>query len=135
MTPLYPPCRFQPKYILESPKSPITQIHITQSFQSRFHILSMHTMALCLSYSTQFNSRLRRIRARSYKIVCTSGHPPPNAPAFRHSEFRHNYFASMILFKNNFTRAIVCGVTLALSMGLITTKLSAKYNGNCGPSL
>jgi hypothetical protein len=67
------PCRFQPNYILESPKSPITQTPITQSSQSRFQILSMHTMALCLSYSTQFDSRLHRLRARSYQIVCIPG--------------------------------------------------------------
>jgi hypothetical protein len=66
-----PQCRFQPNYILESPKSPITQTPKTQSFQSRFQILSMHTMALCLRYSTQFDSRLRRLRAGSYQIVCT----------------------------------------------------------------
>jgi hypothetical protein len=66
-----PPCRFQPKYILESIKSPIIQTPITQSFQSRFQILSIHTMALYLSYS-----RLRRLRARSYQIVCTPGSPP-----------------------------------------------------------
>jgi hypothetical protein len=71
-----PPCRFQPKYILESPKSPITQTRITQSFQSRFQILSMQNMALCLSYSTQFDSRWRRLRAGSYQIVCTPGSPP-----------------------------------------------------------
>jgi hypothetical protein len=56
-----PPYRFQPKYILESPKSPITQTPITQSFQSRFQILSMQNMALCLIYSTQFDSRLCRL--------------------------------------------------------------------------
>jgi hypothetical protein len=71
-----PLCRFQPKYILESPKSPITQTSITQSFQSSFQILSMHTMALYSSYSTQFNLRLRRLRARSYQIVCTPGSLP-----------------------------------------------------------
>jgi hypothetical protein len=76
VTPLYPSCRFQPKYILESPKSPISQIPIIQSFQSRFRILSMHTMDLCLSYSTQFDSRFRRLRAISYQIVCTPGSPP-----------------------------------------------------------
>jgi hypothetical protein len=70
-----PPCRFQPKYILKSPKSPITQTPITQSFQSRFRILSMHTMAICLSYLKKFDSRLRRLQARSYQIVCTPGSP------------------------------------------------------------
>jgi hypothetical protein len=69
------PCRFQPEYILESPKSPITQTPITQSFQSRFPILSMYTMALCLSYSTKFDSHLRRLRMRSYQIICTRGYP------------------------------------------------------------
>jgi hypothetical protein len=75
MTPPYHPCRFQPKYILESPKSPITQ-NLQLSFQSRFRILSTHTMALCLSYSTQFDSRLRWLRAGSYQIVCTPESPP-----------------------------------------------------------
>jgi hypothetical protein len=50
------PCRFQPKYILESPKSPITETPITQSFQSRFRILSTDTTDLWFSYSTHFDS-------------------------------------------------------------------------------
>jgi hypothetical protein len=32
------PCRFQPEYILESPKLPTTQTPIPQSFQSHFQI-------------------------------------------------------------------------------------------------
>jgi hypothetical protein len=128
------PCRFQPKYILESPKSPITQTRITQSFQSRFQILSMKNMALCLSYSTQFDSRLRRLPERSYQIVCTPGSPP-----LTHLVSAIPNFGTIIwqvwYYSKTFIRAIVCGVTSALSMGLITTKLSAKYNGNCCPSL
>jgi hypothetical protein len=95
-----PPCRFQPKYILESPKSPITQTLITQSFQSRFPILSMQNMALCLIYSTQFDSHLRRLPERSYKIVCTPESPPLTHLVSAIPNFGHNYFASMTLFKN-----------------------------------
>jgi hypothetical protein len=128
-----PPCRFQPKYLLESPKSPITQTPITQSFKSRFQILSMHTMAHCLGYSMKFDSSLHRVQTRSYQIVCTPGSPPLTHlfPPFRISALilQRRYYSK------TFTRAIVCGVTSALSMGLITPKLSAKCNGNCGPSL
>jgi hypothetical protein len=50
-----------------------------------FWILSTHTMAPCLRYSTQFDSRLYRLRARSSKIVCTPGSPNTGTwfPPFR----------------------------------------------------
>jgi hypothetical protein len=59
----------------ESPKSPFTQTPITQSLHYCFQILLTHNIALYLSYFTRLDLRLRRLRAGSYQIVCTPGHP------------------------------------------------------------
>ena len=94
------PCRFQPKCILESPKSPITQNTYNSVIPIPFSdfINAYYGPLSQLSNAIRFTLAPATIKNLSNCLY--PGVTPNNAPGFRHSEFRHNNFASMILLKN-----------------------------------